>query len=167
MQFAVSDKVIHPRHGAGTITGIQQKGLANEAKSYYVIYIPAQRLTVYVPSQQIEQSGVRPAISPANVPMVLDTLASAPACLADDHEVREAGIWAKLGTAQVVQTAEVVRDLTWRQRAAHLTKKDTEYLSRGRDWLAAEMALVSGGEIAEANRTIDAALAAGLESISR
>lgn len=56
-----------------------------------------------------------------------------------------------------------MRDLTWRRCQSHLTRKDTEYLTRGREWLAAEMALASDGEISEANKAIDAALAAGME----
>lgn len=164
MQFAINDKVIHPRHGAGRITGIQDRGSTPEVKSYFVIYIPAQRLTVYVPSQQMEQTGVRLAISMANVSWVLDTLKSTPSCLEDDFEERQKALWAKLATGLVAQAAEVVRDLTWRRRQSHLTKKDTEYLSRGRDWLAAEMALASDSEVAEANHAIDAALAVGMES---
>ena len=167
MRFAINDKVIHPRHGAGRITGIQQRGSTGEASSYFVIYIPAQRLTVYVPTQQMEQVGVRPVISLAKVPRVLDTLKSAPDCLQDDIDERQKGLWAKLGTGIVVQAAEVVRDLTWRRFQSHLTRKDTEYLTRGRAWLAAEMALASDGEISDANKAIDAALAAGMEGAAK
>jgi RNA polymerase-interacting CarD/CdnL/TRCF family regulator len=56
-----------------------------------------------------------------------------------------------------------VRDLTWRQRESRLTKKDSEYLSRGRAWLAAELAMASDGQIADATRAIDSALADGME----
>jgi CarD family transcriptional regulator len=164
MQFAINDKVIHPRHGAGTITSIQQRGPEDETKSYYVIEIPAQRLTVYVPSQQMEQIGVRPAISLAKVPRVLDTLKSAPHRLPENREERQEEIGEKLGTGHVMQMAEVVRDLTWHRRQAHLTKRDSDYLNQGRERLAAEMALASGTEVSEANRAIDAALAAGMES---
>ncbi len=167
MKFAINDKVIHPRHGAGRITGIQQRGSADEASPYFVIYIPAQRLTVYVPTQQMEQVGVRPAISLAKLPRLLDTLRSAPDCLQDDVDERQKGLWAKLGTGYVVQAAEVVRDLTWRRHQSHLTRKDTEYLTRGREWLAAEIALASDGDISEANKAIDAALAAGMESAAK
>jgi CarD family transcriptional regulator len=167
MQFAINDKVIHPRHGAGRITGIQQRGSSDKASSYYVIHIPAQRLTVYVPCQQVEQIGVRPAISSAKVPRLLDTLKSAPDCLQDDVEERQKGLQAKLGMGYVLQVAEVVRDLTWRRCQSHLTRKDSEYLSRGREWLAAEIALASDGEISEANKAIDAALAAGMESAAK
>ena len=167
MQFAINDKVIHPRHGAGRITGIQQRGSTGETSSYFVIYIPAQRLTVYVPALQMEQVGVRPVISLAKVPRLLDTLKSAPVCLQDDIDERQKGLWAKLGTGIVLQAAEVVRDLTWRRFQSHLTRKDTEYLTRGRAWLAAEMALAADGELSDANKEIDAALAAGMESATR
>jgi len=167
MQFAINDKVIHPRHGAGRITGIQQRESTGEASSYFVIYIPTQRLTVYVPTQQMEQVGVRPAISSAKVPWLLDMLKSAPDCLQDNFEERQKELWAKLGTGYVVQAAEVVRDLTWRRCQSHLTRKDTEYLTRGREWLAAEMALAADGEISEANKAIDAALEAGMESAAK
>jgi CarD family transcriptional regulator len=167
MQFAINDKVIHPRHGAGTITSIQQRGPENETKSYYVIEIPAQRLTIYVPSQQMEQIGVRPAITQAKVPRVLDTLSSAPHRLPENREERQEEIGEKLGTGHVMQMAEVVRDLTWRRLQSHLTKKDSEYLSRGREWLAAEMALVADGKVSEANQAIDAALAVGMASAAQ
>ncbi len=52
----------------------------------------------------------------------------------------------------------------WHQHEAHLTKKDTEYLDRARKMLAAEMALVDGREIAEANRAIETIMADALSS---
>lgn len=166
MQFAVNDKVIHPRHGVGRITNIEQKGPPQDVKSYYVIYIPAQRLTVHVPSYQMEQVGVRLAMSLAKLSQVLDILKSSPGCLQDDVGERQRELWTKLETGHAIQAAEVVRDLTWRRRDTRLTKKDSEYLSRGRDWLAAEMALASDSPIADANQAIDGALAAGMESAS-
>jgi RNA polymerase-interacting CarD/CdnL/TRCF family regulator len=108
--------------------------------------------------------GVRMAISSAKVSRVLDTLRSAPDPLDDNFEERQRGLLAKLDTGHVVEAAEVVRDLTWRRGQSHLTKKDSEYLSRGRQWLAAEMALVTDEEISDATRAIDQALADGMES---
>lgn len=164
MQFSINDKVIHPNHGAGKITGIQQRGPAQEVRSYYVIEIPGQRLTVYVPSNRMEQIGVRQAMPLDNLPGVLDMLQSHADQLPTDHQQRQVGIGEKLDTGRVLQLAEVVRDLTWHRRETHLTKKDTELLKRGRDLLAAELALAADTEVAEANRVIDAALAIGMEN---
>jgi CarD family transcriptional regulator len=166
VQFSVNDKVIHPAHGAGRITGIEQRGQVSENTSYYVIEIPAQRLTLRVPSGRMEQNGIRPVTAPGKLPGVLAMLRSRADLLPDDAAQRQEGMGDKLGTGRAMQLAEVVRDLTWHGHRAHLTKRDTDLLNRGRALLAAEMALASDIEIAEANRAIDAALAEGMEDVS-
>jgi len=163
MQFAVNDKVIHPRHGPGIITGMQHRGMGSEASSYYIIEIPAQRLMVYVPSQLMEQLGVRPIMALAKIPGILAMLRSAPHLLPQNFQERQQGIWLKLGTGLTIELAEVVRDLSWHRRRGRLTLKDSAYLNQGRDRLAAEMAMASDGKVSEANRAIDAALTAGME----
>ena len=55
-----------------------------------------------------------------------------------------------------------MRDLTWHERRAHLTKADTDLLARGRDLLSAEIAVVPGTTVVDARQTInDALMAAG------
>jgi CarD family transcriptional regulator len=163
VQFSIDDKVIHPAHGAGRITGIEQRGQISESTSYYVIEIPAQRLTLRVPSGRMEQSGIRPVMTPGKLPGVLARLRSRAHQLPDDAGTRQEGMGEKLDTGRALQLAEVVRDLTWHRHRAHLTKRDTDLLNRGRALLAAEMALASDIEVAEATRAIDAALAQGME----
>ena len=59
MQFSVGDKVVHPYHGAGQITGLERKELLDEAKRYFVIDIPSHELTVWIPRSKMEQVGIR------------------------------------------------------------------------------------------------------------
>lgn len=158
MQFTVGDKVVHPHHGPGRITAIERKQFLGEAKRYYVIEIPTQDLTVYVPRRQVDNIGIRPAMSQARLARVMATLRSRPATLPEDYKERQEKVWEKLKTSQPIPVAEVVRDLAWRERHAHLTKKDAEYLQRAQEFLAAEMALLSGSEISEASKTIDSML---------
>lgn len=158
MQFTVGDKVVHPHHGPGRITAIERKQFLDEAKRYYVIEIPTQDLTVYVPRRQVDNIGIRPAMSQTRLARVMATLRSRPATLPEDYKERQEIVWEKLKTSQPIPVAEVVRDLAWRERHAHLTKKDAEYLQRAQEFLAAEMALLSGSEISEASQTIDSML---------
>jgi hypothetical protein len=53
-----------------------------------------------------------------------------------------------------------VRDLTWHERRAHLTQADTHLLARGRDFLSAEIAVVTGTEVVDARQAINDALMA-------
>jgi CarD family transcriptional regulator len=162
MQFAVGDKVVHPYHGPGRIIRLEQKEFMHGLESYYVIDIPSQGLTLHIPQHRMEEIGVRLAMSHAQIASMLETLRSEPHGLPEDHKERQELVWEKIRTSQAQAVAEAVRDLTWYEYYAHLTKKDTDYLDRGRKLLAAEMALVDGTEVTEANKTIEATLAAAL-----
>jgi CarD family transcriptional regulator len=162
MQYAVGDKVVHPYHGPGQVIGVERKELIDEAKRYYVIEIPVQDLTVYVPRRTVDEVGVRPAMSRAKLSRVVETLKGRPRHLPQDHKDRQELVWEKLKTGNVTEIAEVVRDLLWHKELEHLTKKDGDYLDRGRKLLAAEMALVSESDIDDAERTINDVLAASI-----
>jgi CarD family transcriptional regulator len=158
MDFSVGDKVVHPHRGPGRIIDVQRKRFLDKARQYYVLEVPSHNMTVHVPVRKAELQGIRPAMSRAKLERVLGILRSRPSQLPQDYKERQERVWEKMRTARPMPTAEVIRDLTWRGRHAHLTKKDTELLKRGQDFLAAEMALVSDTDISEAHERIEAAL---------
>jgi RNA polymerase-interacting CarD/CdnL/TRCF family regulator len=82
--------------------------------------------------------------------------------LPDDFRVRQEQVWARLKTGQVLQLAGVVRDLSWHRKRAHLTKRDSEFLRQGLEQLAAEMALVSGDNVRDTNKLIQATVTAAI-----
>lgn len=46
--FNVGDKIVHPMHGAGTISAIEEKNICNETEQYYIISMPGE-VKVMVP----------------------------------------------------------------------------------------------------------------------
>ena len=165
MSFSVGDKVVHPQHGPGSIAGIESRELLDGTKRYYVIQMPGQGLTVHMPVRTADEGGMRLAISRSRLPWVLSMLRGRPRSLPKDYKERQEQIGAQLRTGRVLQLAKVVRDLSWHRKRAHLTKTDSEYLRHGRDFLAAEMALVSGDAVADASKLIDATMTAALASV--
>lgn len=164
MLFSVGDKVVHPYHGPGEITGVGYRELLDGKKRYYVIEIPVTELTVYVPRGKVDEVGLRPAMGRATVPRVLSKLRSRPRLLSEDYKQRQDEVWERLKTGRVMQLAEAVRDLTWHEKRDHLTKRDSELLMQGTQRLAAEMALVSGAEVSDMEQTINDTLAASISS---
>jgi CarD family transcriptional regulator len=162
MQFSVGDKVVHPQHGPGEVAGIVFRELAEGLKSYYVIDIPGQGLTLHVPVLRAEEAGLRRAMSQSRLARVLSLLGGRPHTLPEDYRVRQEQVSIRLRTRRVVDVVGVVRDLTWLRERDHLTKRDSDYLKRGRDLLASEMALVSGTAVASAIKLIDATMAAAV-----
>lgn len=165
-QFAVGDKVVHPHHGPGQITGIEHKEFMHGMEDYCVIDIPAQGLTLHIPHHRLEELGVRPAMRQAQFGDLMDILRSSPRKLPPDHKERQEQILEKIRTGQPAELAEVIRDLAWHQKESHLTKRDSDYMDRGRKLLAAEMALVADTEIAEAEKMIESTLAGALAEVT-
>ena len=164
MQFSVGDAVVHPHHGAGWITGMERRELLDGKKLYYEIEIPVQELSICVPGKAMQDMGVRPAMSRSRLPRVLARLQDEPRILPGDYKVRQEEIWEQLRTGRTMLLAEVVRDLSWHEELEHLTKKDGEYLTRAKSRLAAELALVSGMEIADMEKRIDDTLKATISA---
>jgi CarD family transcriptional regulator len=158
MEYHVGDKVVHPHHGPGRITGLEEKEFLDEAKHYFIIEIPGRELIIYVPKRKMDEVGIRPAMAEAKLQRVLEVLRGTPNALSEDYKERQADVEEKIVTGRPLLIAEAIRDLTWYGRNARLTKKDSEYLRQGQEFLAAEMALVSDREVADMHASIDAAL---------
>jgi CarD family transcriptional regulator len=158
MQFAVGDKVIHPRFGAGQITGEEHRELVKGFEHYFVIKVEGTGATAYIPIGKMADLGVRPVMSRTKLAQVLDTLRSVPRTLSKDFKQRQERIQEKLGTGEPIPVAEAVRDLTWHRVHKHLTQKDEDLLARGIGLLASEMALATDAEVFDSRETIETAL---------
>ncbi len=158
MDYSVGDKLIHPKHGAGQISAIEHCELVEGFEHYYVIQILDQALTVHIPMSKMDELGVRPAMRQDKVAQVMDTLCSVPRQLSSDYKARQSRIHERLQSGRPMEVAKVVRDLTARKRDASLTTGDSKLLARGRNFLAAEIALVTGAAVDEAKLVMDAAM---------
>src|SRR3954451_5005561 len=48
--FVEGDLVVYPNHGAGCISGVEEKTILGEVRRYYVVYLPDSELTVSIPA---------------------------------------------------------------------------------------------------------------------
>jgi CarD family transcriptional regulator len=158
VKLSVGDKVVHPHHGPGQITAVERKELLDGTKQYYIIDIPEQGLTLYIPMRKMKEAGIRRAMSQTKLPRVLETLQGRPCQLPADYKERQERVSEKLRTGRTLIIARVVRDLTWLRQKDHLTRKDEVYLKQGRKLLAGEMALALDAEVSDVTDSIDAAL---------
>ena len=106
----------------------------------------------------MDELGMRPVMSRAELARVLDVLGGMPRLLVKDFKIRQEQIREKLATCHPIQIAEAVRDLTWRKQDTHLTKIDEDLLRQGRALLAGEIAVATDTKSFDAQDAIDAAL---------
>ena len=71
----VGDQVVYPMHGAGVIADIEQCEVMGEVKSYYVLKMPIGSMKVMIPTDNVENIGLRDVISKKGVKKVAEVLA--------------------------------------------------------------------------------------------
>jgi CarD family transcriptional regulator len=162
--FDIGDKVVHPTHGAGLVTGIEKQDLLEQYHSYYIIDLTVDDRTLMIPVSNAEEIGLRSISQRAVLSQVWDTLGVAAETLPDDYKKRQERIQEKLKTGDAIEVAEVIRDLSSLKREDHLTSFDTKLLERAQQFLACEVALVEEVQVSEAERMIFETLNNGIES---
>ena len=159
MDFSVGDKVLYASRGAGTIIGVEHQELVDGFENYYVIELRSQRLTLRIPVRMMGELGVRRVMRRDELPIVWEMLSATPQSLPDDFKERQEQIKQKLRTGRPLDIVEAVRDLSWRELQAYLTKADSRLLAQSRELLVDEVALVLDKESVEAEQMLDEALA--------
>ncbi|MDH4136370.1 MAG: hypothetical protein OEW09_06600, partial [Anaerolineae bacterium] len=154
----VGDKVVHPAHGAGLVTGIKKQDLLEQYHRYYVIDLTVDDRTLMIPVSKAEEIGLRSISRQPALSQVWHTLDATAKTLPDDYRKRQERIQEKLKTGEAIKIAEVIRDLSALKREDQLTSFDTQLLERAQQFLACEVALVEEVQVSEAERMISETL---------
>jgi len=156
MGFKVGDVVVHCVRGAGEVVGVEERQWRGSSEMYYRIQLlcsPNSR--VLIPASAAEEIGLRHAIPQSKLERVWRVLLADPRTLPTDHRERYALLAAKLNARDVLQVAEVVRDVAWRRwYKGHLTMRDTQMYDDGMMRLAGEIAVVQQIELTDAETEI-------------
>lgn len=163
MQFTIGQNVIHPSHGPGEIVDVTEINLVDGFTNYYVIEFPRQ-LILHIPIRKSDDLGLRKTMSQAKVENVYVILQSEPLDLPDDYKQRHQKSEALLQSGSPVKVAEVVRDLAWREKSGGLSKIDGDLFSKGKEMLAAEIALVTHRDIHDIHENINLALSKAISA---
>ena len=109
MKFEIGERVVHPQHGVGKITNVEEKRFDPKvSKMYYVISIPDTILWVPV---DFLGSGLRKLCKSGDIEQCRNILQSAPMALkADRGLISNLAVQIKQGT--IFSHCEVVRDLS-------------------------------------------------------
>jgi CarD family transcriptional regulator len=156
--FEVGDKVVHPAHGAGVVSGIEEKELLDDFSQYYIIELAATEMKLMIPVRTAEEIGLRPVARPAEVRAIYETLDSEPRDLVNDFKKRQAILTAQLKSGEILDVAEVVRDLYWRNEDSPLSPTESRQLEAAKEQLAGELSLAEDEDVEDALARIEEVL---------
>jgi CarD family transcriptional regulator len=148
--FIEGDLVVYPNHGAGCISGVEEKSILGEVRRYYVVYLPDTELTVSIPAEG--DTGLRACADEEGVEKALAVLGG------DTTEMPSNWNHRLKHNREISQIAEVVRNLAVYGGEHGLSTGERTMLMKARQILTSEIALVRDVEISEAERIVDGAL---------
>jgi CarD family transcriptional regulator len=165
MKFTTGDAIVHPIRGAGVVERIVERKWQGNAELYYRIRLLGQSGTMLmIPTSVAEKLGMRCTISRSDIRRLWCVLLAAPRNLPDEHKELQQFLEGKLGTGDIFQVAEVVRDMAWRQWKNHLSATAKQLYEEGIRLLVGEIAATQDIEFADADRQFRARLREHLSS---
>jgi len=154
--FAAGDLVVYPYHGAGYVSGIEEKTVLGEARRYYVVYVPEGALTLNIPADGA--TGLRSCADEDGVAGALATLRKNPEEMPEHWNHRLKHNQEKLRDGEISHVAEVVRDLNAYAGEHGLSTGERTLLAKARRILISEVALGKDLTVGEAEALVDGAL---------
>jgi CarD family transcriptional regulator len=159
MAFDVGDRVVYPQHGAATIERREMKVAFGEEKEYLVLRLSYGDLVLSVPADNTEEVGLRDVINDEEVEEVFAVLRKKEARMPTNWSRRYKNHVEKLKSGDVYQVAEVVRNLSLREKDKGLSAGEKRMLASARHILVSELVFAIDVDEAVAAAKLDEALA--------
>lgn len=147
--FDIGSYVVCPGHGVGQITNIETKQLGETEKSFYIIKIITNGMTIMVPTDNEE--GARELVDNSQVKQVFELL--------NDHDVKvDNSTWnrrhreylAKVKTGSLIEIADVLRSLFLLRASKKLSFGERKMMDQCKELIIKEISISTGnpeGEI--------------------
>lgn len=156
--FAIGDKIVYPMHGAGIVERIEEKKILGETRQYYVVGVSCGDMKIMVPVDSCDIVGVRAIISEEQLPSVMETLRGESSEMSNNWNRRYRDNMEKLKSGDVLQVAEVVRNLMRTDRVKKLSAGEKKLLLNAKQILISEIVLVKNIDSEEASKIIEQAV---------
>ena len=152
--FNVGDYIVYPMHGAGTVDAIEEKNILGEKQSYYIIKMPGE-VKVMVPTAKAEEVGVRGIIDKNSAQRVFKILEEDETEMSQNWNKRYRDNMDKMKSGDIYEIADVVRNLTFKQKEKGLSTGEKKMLLNARQILVSELALVESSSQDEVENLVD------------
>jgi CarD family transcriptional regulator len=156
--FEIGDKAVYPGHGVGVIEKIENREVSGSNKSFYVMRILDNGMTIMIPTDHVNMVGLREVIPEFMVPKVFQILKEKDVSTYNqtwNRRYRE--YMEKINTGSIFEIAEVLRDLNILKSEKELSFGERKILDTAKNLLVKEIAVAKQtqeNEIVQELRTI-------------
>ncbi len=156
--FEIGSKIVHPMHGAGIIRGIEEKKILGEVKQYYILELPAGDMNVMIPVDSQHSVGIRTIVDKSVALEAIEVLKQESTEMDTNWNRRHRDNMEKLKKGNILEVAEVVRNLMRVNRIKNLSAGEAKMLANARQILMSEIILSCEVSSEEALRIVEEAV---------
>jgi CarD family transcriptional regulator len=156
--FTVGDKAVHPSHGVGEVTAIEEREIAGTRATFYILRILDNSMKVMVPKSAASQVGLRAIMSDAEANSILSTMRAREVAVDVQPWSRRFRVYTEMiKSGSAVEIAKVLRDMNRLKFDKELSFGERRLLDQARSLLLKELAFAkrkTEAEMAEEIRKI-------------
>jgi CarD family transcriptional regulator len=157
--FKTGESVVYPTHGVGRITAIEEQEVAGFKLELFVIFFEKDKMTLRVPTAKAAAVGMRKLSESALVTKALETVSGRARIKRTMWSRRAQEYEAKINSGDIIQIAEVVRDLYRSDAQPEQSYSERQLYEAALDRLVREVAAVNATMENEALKLVEAHLA--------
>ena len=142
MSFQVGDKVIYPNHGLGVVEKIEEKTILGTTCGFFHLRILSNETTVLVPVVNVDNVGLRRAITDEEVERLFHLLGDGKIDNHQNWKGRFKDNSDKMRTGSIYDMADVLKSLTFLAKSKSLSFREKRMLDRAKSLIISEVSEV-------------------------
>ncbi len=152
MGFKIGDKVIYPNHGLGVVEKVEEKTILGTTCGFFHLKILSNETTVLVPVANVDNVGLRRAITDEEVERLFQLLGDGKIDNHQNWKGRFKDNSDKMRTGSIYDMADVLKSLTFLAKSKSLSFREKRMLDRAKALIISEISEVmrtTGADIEE------------------
>ncbi len=154
--FKVGDMAVYPSQGVGVIEEIEKREYSGQSQRFYILKIVGSDMKIMVPVNNAVNVGLRRLVDQQRIAGVFDALAEPrDRCKVASWSRRQREYNDKLKTGDLLDVAEVLRDLYRIGSGKELSYGEKKVLEQARKLLVTEVALAEGAKETQVEQRLE------------
>ncbi len=142
MSFQIGDKVIYPNHGLGVVEKVEEKTILGTTTGFFHLRIISNETTVLVPVANVDNVGLRRAITDEEVERLFGLLGDGRIDNHQNWKGRFKDNSDKMRTGSIYDMADVLKSLTFLAKSKSLSFREKRMLDRAKSLIVSEISEV-------------------------
>ena len=158
MGFKIGDKVIYPNHGLGVVQKVEEKTILGTTCGFFHLRILSNETTVLVPVANVDNVGLRRAITDEEVERLFMLLGDGKIDSHQNWKGRFKDNSDKMRTGSIYDMADVLKNLTFLAKTKSLSFREKRMLDRAKALIISEISEVMQTTAADIEERVNTAL---------